>query len=708
MINSQENESHQAEVQQSEATHRELDDIVSPGFLELLSRSTTRFGFSVDPKLPYYRLGYTQKMSSAYSEIYVNKYFLNGGIVKGKNQEGEEVEYQIPPATQEAAEGFLLHESGHHAPWVLKLDNKLKADLADPDIIPEVYKGNPRSEERFLISLYTNLHNALNDMWLEAYAGRRPYYPIGEKLEALMREQGPVHDMTAQAKPQQLLQVLLREQYFEVPNLREVIEPDVYEAHERIMNSGAFAAILDRRAFETAFPTDAAQEKSIDRKYLAYKQVILPEYLALLEAELEKRKKQKQEEQGDGPPMPGRGGGSGGESGDPVSDSVPLTAEEEQDLIDQILSELEKYGEKHAEHNRALSEEEREAFKDLIDMAKRRLQDIRDGKDIDDGEEGEVKGKKGMDSIADEAERIRREQRREAQRGLAGSLQVREQSVQQWEQIKEKRRDQIESLAASIAEIFVDDRQKKMEFLKREGSIVPGLEYEYIAAILSGDLSPETHMMEVRNPEFLETEHEDIFDTSGSMAGMKLRMSIELAIIKIEAFKKAREILDAEQLVATGEDPMRVGVTKFSDAPERVASLDEPNTDEKEIRIIDRVSMVGGGTDETEALRKVYKGMRLRKNNVIKFITVLTDGQGNKAGVAPIMRQIEQDDEVIFLVVALGDDQAAADAIVQTYLRPLKDRDKNVFAIAAVDPEEVIPQVVDFYKQQVEKRKQDL
>jgi uncharacterized protein with von Willebrand factor type A (vWA) domain len=185
-------------------------------------------------------------------------------------------------------------------------------------------------------------------------------------------------------------------------------------------------------------------------------------------------------------------------------------------------------------------------------------------------------------------------------------------------------------------------------------------------------------------------------------------LSIELAIIKIEAFKKAREILDAEQLVATGEDPMRVGVTKFSDAPERVASLDEPNTDEKEIRIIDRVSMVGGGTDETEALRKVYKGMRLRKNNVIKFITVLTDGQGNKAGVAPIMRQIEQDDEVIFLVVALGDDQAAADAIVQTYLRPLKDRDKNVFAIAAVDPEEVIPQVVDFYKQQVEKRKQDL
>ncbi len=675
---------------QASTPHR-FEDIITPQHLQMISRTSGGFYFAEDSNLPPGRVGYTNKLTKV---IYYNPDVFNGSE-----------EHGIPPATPEAIKGFVYHEAGHHTPVVAELDDMLTHDLTNPDVIPESYRGDPRSEERFLRALYSNLHNGLLDIWLESYMGRRPYYPVRGDIESLYESIGVPDSWVQLPKPEQLMQVLLISRYKEVEDLDKKVDPDVFASYQRVMKSGAMSALMDRRVYENPFATKAQEKKAVDRKYQAYKQVFLLEYLGLMEAELEERKQDKQESkqgEGEGKPMPG------GKGGDPMSSSVPLTKDEEQQIIEQILSELEGLGTKHAEHGRALSDEEKEQFKDLIDAAKKRLEDLRAGKEVDDEDPGDNKGKKGMDAIAEEAERIRREQRKEAQRGLAGSLQVREESVAQWNQIKERRRDAIESLATSVAEIFVDDRRKKIEYLRREGVIVPGLEYETISAVLSGDLDPETKMREVRNPEFLETEHEDIIDTSGSMAGLKLRMSIELEVIKTEAFKRAREILDAEQLVGESEDPMRVGVTKFSDKPERVTELDEPISDAKEIKIIDQISRVGGGTDETEAIDKVYKGMRLRKNNVIKFITVLTDGQGNAAGVAPIIQQIEKDDEVIFLIVGLGDDAAAAQAIVDTYIAPLQNRDKNVFAIAAVDPEDVIPQVVEFYKQQVERRKTEL
>jgi uncharacterized protein with von Willebrand factor type A (vWA) domain len=212
-------------------------------------------------------------------------------------------------------------------------------------------------------------------------------------------------------------------------------------------------------------------------------------------------------------------------------------------------------------------------------------------------------------------------------------------------------------------------------------------------------------MRTVENPEFLETEMEWIVDTSGSMSGAKIERSVELLVIVSEAFKRVRETLDAENLVSEKEDPFRVGVTKFSSSPERVTKLTEPINDRKEVIIIDKVSEVGGGTEETGAISEVYRELRLGKKNVIKIICVLTDGEGNKDGVAPIIQQVENDKEVIFLAVGLGDSKEDAQAIVDTYVSPLKNAESNVSGFAVEKPEESLPLVLEFLRKEVNKRK---
>jgi len=279
---------------------------------------------------------------------------------------------------------------------------------------------------------------------------------------------------------------------------------------------------------------------------------------------------------------------------------------------------------------------------------------------------------------------------------------VRQETIQRWERIKEKYRAEIESTVASLADVFLEDRRSRLEYLRREGEIVPGLEYETISALISGELDPDTKMSTVRNPEFLETELEWIVDTSTSMGGDSIEKSIDLLVIITEAFKRIRENLAGENLLAEEEEPFRLGATKFAKTPERVTKLKDPINDEKEVKIIEEIAKVGGGTEETEAIREVYQELSLNKNNVIKIIVVLSDGHGDRAGVAPIMRQIEEDGEVVFLAVGLGNE---AKAVKETYLGPLRDREKNVFGEEAKDPSEALPKVIEFLKREVNNRR---
>ena len=525
--------------------------------------------------------------------------------------------------------------------------------------------------------------------------------------------------------PEQLLQVLLRSRYFGMEGLEEKVSPEVFESYQQITKSGAMKAMMEKGAFENYFAAPAQKERCIDKKMQAYKEVFLPEYLKLLEKELEERKKQKQQQKSSSAKASeGQAGEEGEEQeGQPQSspsEGAPLTKEEEEELKQEILEELEKLGKE--KESQAPSEEEKNQINQTMQKIRKALekeQAKREGKTSEgdeEGKEGEEKGevdhskeKKGEEAIKDLGKEFERRQKEKARKGTGEALGVSPEVVKKWEGIKERYKNEISSLATSLAEVFLDDRRKKMEYLRREGYTVPGLEYEEISAQISGETDPQTRMTVTRNPEFLETELEFIMDTSGSMSGNKIEKSVDLLVVVTEALKKVRELLCAENLLNPEEEqPLKLGVTKFSDHPERVTKLAEPIGDKKEVQIIDKVLQIGGGTEETGAITQVYEELRLGKKNVIKIIVMLTDGQGNQAGVAPIIQQIEKDKEVVFLVVGSGDGKDDASAIVQTYVEPLGEKEGNVHGFAAESPEQALPAVLEFLKREVNKRKQSI
>jgi hypothetical protein len=686
---------------------RSLEDLISLEHLRIISEASGGFSFrpARDLEAEFYRTGtiktgYTNKETRT---IYFNPVLLNG-----------DVEHGIEPWRQVDAEGFTYHEAGHHAPEVLEVDNLLFKTLTQPENVPESYKGDPDTEMRFFRAVNANLNNGIIDMWLESYMSRRPYFMVRKSITDFQSAKGEMADYRPLPKPDQLIQVLLRSRYIKQENLENKVDPEVFSAFQKIWKTGAMDAILNCKDYENFFATKLQKERAVERKVAAYKQVFLPEYIYLMELELEKRKQERQEQKeqqegGEGEEggqqqvKPQPGGGSNQES-------VPLSKEEQQEIANQLLEELEKKG-----HNsRTPDDEDEEKRNQRLSKLQKFLEDQKEAREqgnvLPQQEAGdsdaEPKQQTGQEVLRKLAEELGRKRQDESRRGLAESLGVKQESVDSWERIKEKYAREIESTAAILAEIFLEDRRSKLEYLQREGEIVPGLEFETVAAVLSGQLDPETNMRTVRNPQFLETEMESIVDTSGSMAqNQKIKQSVIMQVVVTEAFLRVRELLADEDLLMEDEQPFRLGVTKFAAKPERVTKLNDPLTAAKEIRIIDKLSEVGGGTDETGAISGVYHEMKLNANNVIKIIVIFTDGVGNREGVEPILRQIEEDNEVIFLAIALGDNQEGADAIVQTYLEPLRDREANVYGFGVDSPEKALPQFLDFLKREVSKRR---
>ena len=665
-----------------------MEDFVSLDLLRALAESSEGFRFQPDPTLPPQNTGYTIIEKKT---IYYNPLLLKG-----------DPEHGIPAWSKTDVQGFSFHEVGHHVTEVLAFDALLREKLPDIEI-PEGYRGDRAAEERFLGAIRSHLQNGLVDVWLESFMGRRPYYPVREAITAFQKGKGEPDDYRQFPEPDQFLQFLLRTRYLGDEGWREKLSPAVAEAYRKVKNSGALQAVMDRSVFENYFSSPGDRERAVARKGRAYDEVFLPEYLKLMHNELERRKEERrQQKSGEGQPGSGRPGSGSAGAGSPRSQSVPLTKEEEQELIKQILQELEKAGE--AFRSQAPSDEDRKNASRLLQAIKEAVgarAQPEPGTPPASGHEAE-----GAEALSAMFEQFMREFGARQRRGLAAAFQVREESVGRWEQIREKHHDEIQSLAARLADVFLEDRRWRHEFMRREGEIVPGLEYETVAALISGQTDPDTKFRTVQAPEFLELEIEWIVDNSGSMSGEPVAESVALLVVVTEALKQVRDSLSAEGLVAEDEQPLRVGVTKFSVAPERVSELSEPLSPEKELKIVDRVSMTGGGTTESESLEGVYKGMKLRAGNVLKIMVMLSDGEGDRQGVWPIVRQIEEDNDVIFLAVSLANNDSG-EAVIDTYARALiKDpKDTNVAVMHCRNVKELLSDVADFIKAQVEDRR---
>jgi len=191
------------------------------------------------------------------------------------------------------------------------------------------------------------------------------------------------------------------------------------------------------------------------------------------------------------------------------------------------------------------------------------------------------------------------------------------------------------------------------------------------------------------------------------MAGEPMRQCLELNIVLAEAFKKIKQSLADEQLLYPAEeDPLRIGVTAFETKAERIKKLHERMDDQMEMRIIDELTKGGGGTDEEQALSEVYGELTLHKKNILKIMVILSDGEGNKEAVARIMQQIEQDNEVIVAVVGLG---SGAKAVIEAYSAGLRRGDQsNVRPFEESDVRDVLPDLIDFFREEVQKRRRYL
>lgn len=652
-------------IEKPKKPEAKLPEYITPDFLKAIAQASGNFSVRIDQRMgPNDPMGRTDMRTRVIS---LNPYAVE----------------KFPP---QAVEGLLTHEAGHHAPPVEKLDRKMVADLARKNIVPDSLTPEPKLKADIIRALNAHLCNAELDVWDESFMSRRPHKMTAEAIRALYQEGGKRTSLQSLPLPEQLCQLLVGEDRYpsDIP-IKDLVDLEVFKVYQKLKKSGAVETLNDRRAFENYFAKDTQLDDAVDRKLLAHKEAFLPAWLELFQKEKEKRQEQEKQQ--------GKGQSQSKEQGQPNE----LTNEQIQQIIDQLAKELQQLGEQY--QSQTPTEDQGSDLNKII-------QDILSQERKP--EASKPAKENPFDKLKKLGDKTLQEWKDKQLKGMAENQGIRIESVRTWEEIKQEKQQEIDNLAASLADVFLEDRRKRIQHLLREGEIVPGLEYEYTAAVLSGDVSPKAHMKQVQNPEFLETEIEFIQDVSGSMSGEPLRKCLELVVIICEAFRKIREDLDAEQLLDPKEEqPLRIGATKFETSAERVKKLEEPLTDEQEMKIIDELTKGGGGTDEEQALKEVYGELTLHASNILKFMVVLSDGHGNKEAVQRIMDQIEDDNQILVAAVGLG---SGAKAVVEAYTSGLRkeEQERNVFGFEAEDPADMLPQLIEFLKKQVQARRQYL
>lgn len=701
-------------------TTKDLERIISPEQLKLIAASSGGFTVHVDPTLEPYSLGYT--------ELNTLKIFLNPWHL------------QVLPEQQ--ISGFLKHEVGHHTDEAKALQDKMRNHLIGGVVVPAAYAKNPELKREFYGAVYKHLQNALADVWLEAFLGRKPFYSNRDDINSLYESSVPTFKHLS--FPEQMGQYIVGEaRHPSGKPLEELFDPEVIESMKRVEKSGAMNTLMRTQQFENPFATPFDKEQAIARKFDAYQQVFLPEWLKLVDAQVKKEAEEEQKKpewlkqfenelaewmkdemkrQAEEDRRRAKEAKAKGEEPKQGPQESPedikkrgankLIEKLKDALRKKLLEELGKEGEKRG--SLAPSKEDGEKEKRFRDAVKGILDADagkgKPGKPQEGGKPGkpESEGPKGLEALSDAMQRAQEARDAEAAQGLAGAYGVGAEDIRVWQEVREQYRDTIERTAAQLAEIFLDDRRQRIEYLQREGIIVPGLEFETVAAVASGEQDPETRMKNVSNPEFLETELEFVVDKSGSMSGEKMKKTIELLVVLVEAMQRVKETLAGENLLSENEDPLRIGLTSFDTESHRITPLEDTVDDRKEVKIVSALSNPSGGTSETGTITTTYEELRLHSPYVLKIIVLETDGAGDGEAVAPIMMKIGEDDQVVFLAIGLGETDEDANAIVSTYLDPVKQRDKNVFAMAKTDVSTLIPDVLDFLKREVERKRNQL
>jgi len=657
-----------------------MEQVISPEILTAIAEASGGFTFVPDPRLPINRTGYTN--------LETKTIHYNPALLKGSPEHG------VKPWRKVDIKGFAFHEAGHHAKPVVALQDKMRASI-DAEIVPKDLRENPEISKKMLEAVGKHLQNVVADIWLESYMGMRGNVDIRKSITDFQSSKGDIPDYrVVGSRTQQFSQAILRSRYMELPDLEKRMDPDAFAAFQAAWQGGAMKRLMDAAAFENRFSSDNNRDRSINAKMEAYFHTLLPQYLNLLKKDIEdERNKNKKNEEGSG------GTGDKGQGEENPQELSP----EEIEAIEKLLNKLIEEGEKMSAQT--ATEEEKQAMEQKISSTAKEIEQMQAGQETS-SEDHNPENTDPFETIEQRQRMAEMENRMQRHKLLAGEHNVSPEIIARWEEILKKYQKEISTMTEALASIFIDDRRIATEYLRREGDVVPGLEYETIAGVLSGDHDPDTKMRNVRKKDFLETEIEFIVDTSGSMSGQPLEKSTDMIVVITEAFKRVRNILkEQDMLEPAGEFPLRIGVTKFAQHASRITGLSEPIAEKKQIKILSALASAGGSTDESEALEGVYSELISSRPRTMKLMIVLTDGQGNRNAVRDMVQRIEQDDKIIFLAIGLGNDIQSAQGVVDSYVRNIRRKDSNVFGQAEPDVNNILPSVLNFLGREVKKRK---
>ncbi|MFH0860801.1 MAG: vWA domain-containing protein [Candidatus Altiarchaeota archaeon] len=632
--------------------------------------------------------------------------------------------------------GLFAHEAGHHAPPVKALHERIDEHIADSKpLLPEWYDDNV-----FL----KYLQNCVVDVWDDTYMSRYPYKDVAACINALGAPPGLDYSYKHLTKPDQFGQLVTGE-YINPSSkpLTDLVDEDVAEVYKKVSDAGLLEPFASLGQYGKFFKKKESGKRELERKFESYEKII-PYFVELVDKEVqqrsEERKKQKEEEkqkgekgdqQKDGKGQSQKGEGQKGDEqeGDEQGEEQEGESQEGEGKQGKGKPGKGKPGKgkpgkgmpgqapprgpsRAAPPTRQEREEMKAMAKEVLDellKAAEAMAPLTERGKPKEGEEGarpieEMDHQDFYDRITDATkERLRDMGSRS--RDLSERYDVRTVITDEYLRVREKRRDEISSLQSQVVEVMRENRLGELSYTQREGEISPGLEYEYISEMARGEMEPPTMMQEVKTPRFVRSELFFLVDGSGSMNGEKLRRCRELMVIMAEAHEGGKNQLEGEQLLRPDENPLKLGAAGFATKLWTAKDLDAPITEESKIVMLARLYEGAGGTEDAKALKAQYNKLTLRDPDVVKILVVLTDGYGDPNALKPLLKQMQEDDQVLALILGLG---TGAEGVIPAYEGVVgrASEKSNVFAQFIPDEEfdQIIPIVSKFYSNQVRDR----
>ncbi len=581
---------------------------------------------------------------------------------------------------------FSIHEALHHAKPVARLDASIRR-MADRAVPPGAFAATERLRELFRVAVHAYLGNGITDRFLEALAIRGHYRAqFLPDYQAAYAEGKEGRDLRGLPLAMQFIQRLVGSERFFGGSSRDAVDPRVEAALGKL--GVALKAVDDVSSYESPLRNETDEEKDFRRKAHAVENLIIPQYVALLDAEAEERR-QKMEE------------ATGKKGGD-----IP------QELLDQLGELLQR-----------MISDGRVQFAPPSDQDP--LQELLNGalklpNLVPRGTEGRGKGTlraQGDEENKEESdiEKMRREAReleeqldKAKARGTGERLGVSAEAVRAYDGYREKYRSEIERLRDAIIEAMREERQSRLGFTEPHGFMVtPGLESPAITAYSTGDRDPGVHMNIQRGQNFSRVRLLFVVDTSGSMGGGPIEASRAALVVINEAFAEAKNQLASENLLGESEEPLEFGVMAFEGRATVSHAMGAPLDERAKYKIMESLR-AGGGTNDYEALEvaEKYVAEQAERSDepYIDILIVLSDAYGDDAKVSEFSNRVRATQKFSLGAFGLGGNTQAA----KVYGGRPGGADA-VFGGDYSDPTKALPEIGKFLagriEREIEKRK---